>query len=352
MNVFLIVLLFLICYKIHIAGKGICTDYLSKNKTDAIKGIFIIIVFTNHIKEYYVQAGADLTAWYDNAFFLPAKALGQLMVVMFLFYSGYGVAEAIKKKGEAYIRKIPKRRVLGTLANFDVAVVVFTVASLLIGKTVGAEQFLLSLVGWSDVGNSNWYIFSIIVCYALTYLSFRINRKRGAALLCSFLVGYAFIMSFYKGTLWYNTVFAYGAGIMLSKHKDWLMTQWKQHYSRWLVIAALGFLACLGCYLTFYKYFKSNMETTGAMVFNIMSVFFAYLIVLITMKVSIRNGLLVWLGTNLFPLYIYQRLPMMILTTLFPSILVASHPYIFLILCMGITVSIAWGYQFIQIKLK
>lgn len=100
---FLIVILFLICHKIQILGRGICTDYLSKNKTDTIKGIFIIIVFTNHIKEYYVKAGTDLTAWYDNAFFLPAKAFGQLMVVMFLFYSGYGVAESIKKKGEAYI---------------------------------------------------------------------------------------------------------------------------------------------------------------------------------------------------------------------------------------------------------
>ena len=352
MAVFLILLLLVFFYDVQIAYKGGYSDFLSKSKTDAIKGIFIVIVFINHIKEYYIQAGADMSAWYDKAFFLPASALGQLMVVMFLFYSGYGVTESIKKKGEAYIKNIPKRRVLGTLANFDVAVVVFTVASLLIGKTVGAEQFLLSLVGWSDVGNSNWYIFSIIVCYALTYLSFQINRKRGVALLSSFLVGYAFIMSFYKGTWWYNTVFAYGAGAMLSEHKEWLMTQWKQHYSKWLVIATLGFLVCLGCYLTFYKYFKSNMETTGAMVFNIMSVFFAYLIVLITMKVSIRNGVLVWLGTNLFPLYIYQRLPMMILTTLFPSILVASHPYIFLILCMGITVCIAWGYKFIQIKLK
>ncbi len=125
MAVFLILLLLVFFYDVQIAYKGGYSDFLSKSKADAIKGIFIVIVFINHIKEYYIQAGADMSAWYDKAFFLPASALGQLMVVMFLFYSGYGVAESIKKKGEAYIRKIPKRRVLGTLVNFDVTVVVF-----------------------------------------------------------------------------------------------------------------------------------------------------------------------------------------------------------------------------------
>ena len=332
-------------------SSGLLSDYLSKNKTDAIKGIFIIIVFTNHIKEYYVQAGADLTAWYDNAFFLPARALGQLMVVMFLFYSGYGVAESIKKKSEAYIRKIPKRRVLGTLANFDVAVVVFAVACLLIGKTIGIEQFLLSLVGWSDVGNSNWYIFCIIVCYAITYIAYQITHKRGCFLTCLFIMTYVVIMSFLKGTWWYNTVFAYGAGVMLSEYKEWFVTRWEQRYFKWLTVCLIGFAACLGCYLGFHNQFKNTMETTGAMVFNVMSVFFAFLVVLMTMKVSIHNKALEWMGKNLFPLYIYQRLPMMVLATLYPTTFVAPHPYAFLLLCIAITGIIAWGYKYIQVNL-
>lgn len=332
-------------------SSGLFCDYLSKNKTDAIKGIFIIIVFTSHIKEYYVQAGADLTAWYDNAFFLPAKALGQLMVVMFLFYSGYGVAESIKKKGEAYIRKIPKRRVLGTLANFDVAVVVFAVASLLLGKTIGTEQFLLSLVGWSDVGNSNWYIFCIIVCYALTYISYRLNSKPGGRILFLLLIVYAITMSFFKGTWWYNIVFAYGAGILFSEHKESILVRFTQQYTKCLILTGSGFVTCLICYLTFYGAFKTNMEVAGAFVFNVMSVFFALLVVIITMKVSFQNKALVWLGTNLFPLYIYQRLPMMVLTTLYPATLVAAHPYVFLLLCVATTGGIAWGYKFIKVKL-
>ena len=43
-----------------------------------------------------------------------------LMVTMFLFYSGYGVFESIKKKKEKYINTIPKRRFLKTLINFAI----------------------------------------------------------------------------------------------------------------------------------------------------------------------------------------------------------------------------------------
>lgn len=350
MIVFLLIFLIIILYKVKIVGNGYNSEYLSKENTNAIKGFFIIVVFINHIQGYYELANAHLVAWYDATLFLPAKVFGQLMVVMFLFYSGYGVAESIKKKKDTYIKLIPKRRVLGTLINFDIAVIVFAITCLLLGIKIGIVQFLLSILGWSSVGNSNWYIFCIVTCYMLTYISYNVSRERWCIVLCFFIIGYAVIMSFYKGTWWYNTVFAYGAGVLFSEHRKWLVYRWKQHYYKWLILCLIGFTICLVFYLIFYRQFKSTMEATGAMIFNAMSIFFAYIVVIITMKVSVHNKALVWMGTNLFPLYIYQRLPMMILTTQFPTVLVANHPYIFLTLCLVITGCIAWGYHFIQIK--
>ena len=34
---------------------------------------------------------------------IPCDYLGQLMVALFLFYSGYGIYEAIKRKGYEYV---------------------------------------------------------------------------------------------------------------------------------------------------------------------------------------------------------------------------------------------------------
>lgn len=351
MAIVLLIILCLVLYKAQIEKDSASNGFLAKYRTDAIKGFFIIVVFISHIKGYYEMVGANLSAWYDAAFFLPAKVFGQLMVVMFLFFSGYGVAESIKKKGDSYIRAIPKKRILGTLVNFDVAVLIFAVVCLLLGTEVSLQNFLLSLIGWSEMGNSNWYIFSIVMCYVFTFIAYSVNKTQGGAFLWIFLFAYTFLMSVFKGTWWYNTIFAYGAGLFFSEHKEWFLYQWRHHYNSWLTIVSAGFMACLGCYLLFYGPFKSNMEYAGAMVFNVMSVFFAYLVVLLSMKITIHNKFLEWLGVNLFPLYIYQRLSMMVLSTLYPIELVANHPYVFLVICVLITGCIAWAYKFIRISL-
>lgn len=351
MIAFLIVILLLIFYSVRLRFYSIDSEFLSKKRTDAIKGVFIIVVFVNHIKNYYEQVGANISAWYDNLFFLPAKVLGQLMVVMFLFYSGYGVMEGIKNKGQEYVNAIPKKRVLNTLVNFDVAVVVFTVTMLIIGMPFTLNQFVLSLVGWESMGNSNWYIFVIILCYSMTYLGYKINTAMGGAITCVLVLLLAYILSVFQGTWWYNTIFAYSAGLIFSKYKESIVPSMKENYYRWMIAVGSGLMSCLGTYLYFYTPFKGEYERLGALVFDVMSVFFAFMVVLLTMKIQIENKVLVWLGSNLFPLYIYQRLSMMILTELYPHFMVVQHPYIFLLICMTITCVIGWGYKWINIKI-
>lgn len=185
MIIFFIAFCLLILFNIGISERKPNQDFLSKEKTDSIRGVFILIVFLNHISEYFATAGADLSAWHNKLLFLIPKAFGQLMVVMFLFYSGYGVRESIKKKGSEYISRIPRKRVLNTLLNFDIAVVFFTIIGLLIGKDISISRFCLSLTAWDSVGNSNWYIFVILLCYILTFLIFRFLKSGGGNTLYS-----------------------------------------------------------------------------------------------------------------------------------------------------------------------
>lgn len=184
MITFLILFISISLYGTHFLSYSYNEIHLKKNTTDAIKGIFIMVVFLNHISEYYNYVGANLNTWYDKVLFLIPKGFGQLMVVMFLFYSGYGVMESIKRKGMTYVDMMPKKRVLGTLINFDIAVCVFAITMVLLGKTLALESFLLSLTGWDSMGNSNWYIFAIVVCYALTYIGQKINPSMGGNYNC------------------------------------------------------------------------------------------------------------------------------------------------------------------------
>ena len=104
---------------------------------------------------------------------------GQLIVVMFLFFSGYGVMSAIRNKGAAYVQAMPRHRILTVLVNFDVAVVIFAVLQLLLGRVFPVNRYLLSLVGWEQIGNSNWYIVAIAILWFgfVTGIGFYLNAK-------------------------------------------------------------------------------------------------------------------------------------------------------------------------------
>ena len=104
------------------------------------------------------------------------------------FYSGYGVMESLKVKGNNYLNDFAKKRLGTTLLNFDVAVCCFFLLNYMIGKTLTIEDVLLSLIGWSSVGNSNWYIFVILLCYLAFYISFGISKERGTVLCVTYNV--------------------------------------------------------------------------------------------------------------------------------------------------------------------
>lgn len=144
---------------------------LERNITDSIKGICILYVFLRHVQQYIPTDAISGTL--DYFFICFDCRVRQLLVVMFLFYSGYGVMEAIKRKGSVYVNSIPKKRFLTTLLNFDVAIIFFVILDLFINIPLALNQTLLAFTGWTSVGNSNWYIFCILILYISTYLSFK-----------------------------------------------------------------------------------------------------------------------------------------------------------------------------------
>ncbi len=69
-------------------------------------------------------------------------------------------------------------------------------------------------------------------------------------------------------------------------------------------------------------------------------------IILLMMKFKIGNFLTVWMGVNLFPLYIYQRLPMIVLSNY-----ITCNPYILFVLSFALACAIVPVYKRIQINI-
>lgn len=321
--------IYLILIVIGIKFRSEDNNFLSFDQTNALKGIGIMTVFFNHIYNGYLTPHGVLHHPYlDEPFVFFESTMTGMFVGMFLFFSGYGIVESVKKKGQLYIDQMPVKRLGTTLFNFDIAVLVFFVANLLLKMSLPPKVVLLSLVGWESIGNSNWYIFAILCCYLFSYISFKVCSSRQRAILLVFLLvlGYFVLMYFYKQPWWYNTIFCYPVGMLYSEYKEKINCFLGKRY---LVCFVLAIITFGGSYI-FY---------INPIMYNIAAVAFSFICVLISMKVTLRSQPLIWMGAHLFPLYIFQRLPMFVIDIWKPE-LIDKTPYLYLIICIIITLLI------------
>ena len=117
MIIFLIGIAILCLWKIRFSRKNFFEDFLHRDQCDSIKGIFILFVFIRHALQYIMSSGYAFETLPDQVFLKIDRELDQLIVIMFLFYSGFGIMESILKKKFDYIRNMPIRRILPTILS-------------------------------------------------------------------------------------------------------------------------------------------------------------------------------------------------------------------------------------------
>lgn len=318
-------------------------NYLSYEMTNTVKGIFILLVFIKHVVPYVLNAGWVPTGFFGELFRFVNNNVGQWIVAMFLFYSGYGVMESIKRKGHGYVQGLPKKRILQVLVNFDIAVFIYILVDLILKKPLTIKQCLLSLTGWESVGNSNWYIFIIMLMYLITFISFyrskadNYTRPLLLSLALTFIT--SILMSYFKADYWYNTMFCYTTGIFFSLYKHKIEWFTKTHYWPMLIIAVIVLVIM-----------DRIPYSAKGLVYNGFSVVFCSVVILLTMKFRCNSKVLLWCGQNLFPLYIYQRIAMIALSSINDGAFAAGYPFLYTVACLAITIVITNVYKYIAVK--
>ena len=276
-------------------------EYLSMDSTNAVRGVFMVLIFLSHFMQYY-----SYTSEFDKLGGNVSRTLGQMIVVMFMFYSGYGIGESVKRKGTGYIKSFPKNRVLKTLLHFDVAILIYFILSLILELNYPADQVVLAFIGWTSIGNSNWYIFAVIILYIITWAAFSVFRKNkiaAAAGVTLLTVVYIVVMSFFKEYWWYDTVLCYAAGLWYSLFKEKLEKLLTKYNIVWLIIAVASAVG----------WWYAHMYRVIVPMRILEAILFALMVVTLSLKVSIRNKPLIWLGKHTFEIYILMRMPMKLL---------------------------------------
>ena len=115
---------------------GFNDNYISLRSTQCINGIFILLVFLSHARNRILTLPSYTSDPLNSIYGIIQDHLGQSIVITFLFFSGFGVMESIKKKGAQYVSAMPSRRIGKTLLHFDMY------------RLSGAEE--LWDIGWDD----------------------------------------------------------------------------------------------------------------------------------------------------------------------------------------------------------
>lgn len=317
--------------KLKVKNSSFHEDYMSFEKTTAIKGIFILVVFFSHFNSY-----ADFTSGADAYYVRAVKLIGQWMVTLFMFYSGYGVMQQIEKKGQGYIRSLPTKRMSALLFKFDLAVIIYVIIKLVLNERIKTGKLLLSFVGWESMGNSNWYIFDILLLYLVTYLAFRFIRDKkyypvGVAAVTVFCLGYILFLAKtdIKQYWWYDTVLCYCAGMLWSLYR--------KYFERLLAGNVFVYTGALAL-LIFASLITKKYDENG--IVNILSMlFFTATVVLFTMRITLCNKVLLWCGRHLFEIYIMQRIPMKLLGEIG---FIKENTYLYFVLCLAATIGISF----------
>ena len=314
---------------LRFAGNGIRKDYISADTTLAVRGFFVLLVFFRHYKTY-----VELPRLSDDIFLQFDNGMGQLIVSLFLFYSGYGIYESYRKKGESYVRSFPKKRFLTVLLHFDIVVLLYLAMNVILGRQYSAGRYLLALTGWYSVGNSSWFIFVTLLLYIFTYIALRLLPRgwlQPAAVTLLTLVYAVVYNDLYPEYWWWcDTIYCYAAGMWYSLLREKIERAAANKVVWWPVMLLLMFAG-------FELYFQREDLVT----YQILAVVYALACVWLSMKVSLKSKLFGWLGKRTFSLYMLQHLVMIV----FAEFGLAARPYRFLAATFVSTLIAAWALE-------
>ena len=307
-----LLLLMLISSKAELAERNcFFGDYLEKDSANVVKGIFVFLILLSHGKGYIAIGGV-----YDDPYIALQNHLHQMVVVMFFFYSGYGMMEQVKAKEYAYCLTIPKKRFPQLLLHFDLAVLLFYILKLIMGKPVTWRALVMALLSWGSIGNSNWYIFVLLVLYVIFFVAFfpikwlpvQKAMPLGAAILtgCSVVFVYV-LMRIEMGHWWWDTLILFSAGVWYSLYRT--------HIEQ--LIMRDDLLFSLAVSLVFALYFYSfSKRWTSVEWYTVWAACFTALILMFTMKVKLKSGVLRWMGEHIFGIFILQRIPFIVFSSM------------------------------------
>ena len=271
--------------------------------TNAIKGLFVWMIFFRHFTEYLNYKSIK-----NKKSILIDKSLKQNIVSLFLFYSGYGILESFKKKGNKYIKTLPIKSFI-FLIKTEIIIFIFLCNNLLLGIKINLVQYLQAIILRKSIGNSYWFCFTIISLYIYSFFAFFFVKKGIFSIFGILLITIICFLHIYlvynyyhpKSIISVDTIICFVLGFHYSFFKSFIDLIIQKNDLIYFGTISILIIK----YYQFYVYSPNNLYYM-----SLINGFFAVIIIIISMKIRIKNNFLLLLNNHSYSIYLLQRVIM------------------------------------------
>lgn len=334
----LVPILILFFWNIKVAKpKELYDNYMSLDNIQNIRGILAILIVIHHF------SGMLEVQTVFSAF----NHIGYLVVAVFLFISGYGLAYGIKYK-PGYLKgaRFLYTRIPKLIIPYWLTVVLYAVGFFISdmlydnGKSASLKDILVSFVSYKNIIVTSWYIFELIILYFVFFVVFKIKNRRIAvfSLFCAVgICAIIFYFSYEFTSVWYRSIFAFPLGVVYSLYQDKIEALFSRKimlsYCAVFVLFAFLLLSKYLCIVLNLKYLQ--------VIFDIMSSgIFALMLILLFRKIRLGNRVLYFLGGISYEIYLVHYL---VVNFVYHYYFVGQVDIVlYFAISLGLTVLIAW----------
>ena len=303
------------------------TDNFSLKKSNALKGIFVLIILISHATHSDGMYNFDASLFDKLYTVVDKNVIGQSSVVSFFFFSGYGIMYSIEKKGKEYVKSMPTKRCLKLAVHFGLFCAIFLAVCYIISAIKKLRFTDVFDITWFI--SATWYIFAILVLYLITYFAFKLLSKHTHSVLTVLIVTVAAIVIAYfiLYEYWYDTIIIYSLGLLFKLYESRIFS-FLQKKNRYIFALCISLVIQASVTFLYYMHFRLFI------LLEIKHISFLITLLLITYKVTFDNVILQFSGKHLFSIYVLQRIPMLVMD----NIGFKQYPYLYVIITVVVTV--------------
>lgn len=267
--------------------------YLSISTTRCEKGLAAILIILHHLSQRIIIYSC----------FQIMNYIGFILVAIFFFISGYGLAYGVEKK-TSYLNSFFLKRFLPVYCPYWIVNTVTIAFYLSKGKVFSMQEYLLSYIGYDRI-TGLWFVTSILIMYSVFWCvnSYVQKEKRDVCLAICIILYCIGAYALGAHSSYMASVSTFFLGVIWPKLDKYYRMWIRKHYYIKLCGATLIFdISFIG------RLYLSTIGLDGVAVHiflrNLVSAFFIFFIITLLQKIDFQSRILDILGKVSYELYI------------------------------------------------